>query len=69
MLATSTAHAILQTRFYLIQFPTLLDPKATPALLSQLSKYDIAASWMSRLNVSFGMRSNIYFDLKMFLDL
>ena len=52
MLGASTVYVILMLKFYIMQIPSMMEPEVPPALLRRLKEYNIAQSWLSRLNVS-----------------
>ena len=56
MLAASTAYVNLVLKFYIMQTPSVMNREPPPGLLHRLMKYEVALSWLSRLNVSAFMR-------------
>jgi len=50
MLATSTAFAIVNMKFYILQIPSAAGEEEVP--VRRLEEYNIALDWLSRLNVS-----------------
>ena len=59
MLTVSTAYAILSMKFYIMQIPSGMAREPPPGLLRRLLEYDVALCWLSRLNVSGRMCSNL----------
>jgi len=69
MLVASTSYAALTINFYLMQLPSILDREAQAALVPKLKKYNIAANWLSRLNVSIDLDSKEYSTSTPFLNI
>ena len=62
MLAASTTHVILGLKFYILQVPEILIPESQPddpSLVRRLNEYNVAMSWLSRLNVRTSLLTRI----------
>ena len=52
MLTASTVYVVLGLRFYVVEVPGITEEEPSPEVLRRLNDYNVAMSWMSRLNVS-----------------